>query len=102
MRDSWEAAAGDAPFLIEGSYPEAAPADWALDRDGITLTFHSGHRPIQAYSRALEGAGLLIEAIRETRAPDAAVASAPRERRWQRIPMFGAPARWSSPHTAGS
>jgi SAM-dependent methyltransferase len=79
---------GDAPFLIEGSYLDAAPADWVLDRDGITLTFHSEHRPIEAYSRALETAGLLIEAIRETRAPDAAVAAAPRERRWQRIPMF--------------
>ena len=79
---------GDAPFLIEGSYLDAAPADWVLDRDGITLTFHSEHRPIEAYSRALEAAGLLIEAIRETRAPDAVVAAAPGQRRWQRIPLF--------------
>jgi SAM-dependent methyltransferase len=78
----------DAPFLIGGSYLDAAPADWTLDRGGITMTFHSEHRPLEAYSRALEGAGLLIEAIRETRPSDAAVAAAPRERRWQRIPMF--------------
>ena len=78
----------DAPFLIEGSYLDAAPADWILDRDGITLTFHSEHRPLEAYSRALEAAGLLTEAIREPGAPAAAVAVAPRERRWQRIPMF--------------
>ena len=77
----------DAPFLIEGSYLDAAPADWVLDRDGITLTFHSEHRPIEAYSRALEAAGLLIEAIRETRVPDAVVAAAPGQRRWQRIPL---------------
>jgi hypothetical protein len=38
-------------------------------------------------SRA-ETAGLLIEAIRETRAPDAVVAARPGKRRWQRIPLF--------------
>ncbi len=78
----------DAPFLIEGSYLDTAPADWVLDRDGVTVTFHSEHRPLEAYSRALEDAGLLTEAIRETRAPDALVAAEPNERRWQRIPMF--------------
>ncbi|MGD0244953.1 MAG: class I SAM-dependent methyltransferase [Streptosporangiaceae bacterium] len=78
----------DAPFLIEGSYLDAACADWTLDRGGITMTFHSEHRPLEAYSRALEDAGLLIEAIREPRAADALVATAPRQRRWQRIPMF--------------
>src|SRR6266702_3035677 len=41
----------DAPFLIGGSYLDAAPADWTLDRDGITMTFHSEHRPLEAYSR---------------------------------------------------
>ena len=79
---------GDAPFLIEGSYLDAAPADWVADRGGIQLTFHSEHRPIEAYSRALEAAGLLIEAIRETRTPDGVVAANPGERRWQRIPLF--------------
>jgi SAM-dependent methyltransferase len=79
---------GDAPFLIAGSYLDAAPADWVAERGGIQLTFHSEHRPIEAYSRALEAAGLLIEAIRETRAPDAVVTDAPGNRRWQRIPLF--------------
>ncbi len=79
---------GDAPFLIAGSYLDATPADWVAEWDGIQLTFHSEHRPIEAYSRALEAAGLLIEAIRETRAPDAVVAHAPGKRRWQRIPLF--------------
>ena len=79
---------GDAPFLIEGSYLDTAPADWVADSDGIRMTFHSEHRPLEAYSRALEAAGLLIEAIRETRTPDAAVAADPGKRRWQRIPLF--------------
>jgi SAM-dependent methyltransferase len=78
---------GDAPFLIEGSYLDTAPADWVADWGGITMTFHSEHRPVEAYSRALEAAGLLIEAIRETRAPDPVVAASPGERRWQRIPL---------------
>ena len=83
MREGW-----DAPFLISGSYLDTAPADWVADRDGIRLTFDSEHRPIEAYSRALEAAGLLIEAIRENPAPDAVVAAAPGKRRWQRIPLF--------------
>jgi SAM-dependent methyltransferase len=78
----------DAPFLITGSYLDTAPADWVADRDGIRLTFHSEHRPIEAYSRALEAAGLLIEAIREIPAPAAVVAADPGQRRWQRIPLF--------------
>jgi SAM-dependent methyltransferase len=78
---------GDAPFLIEGSYLDPAPADWVADWGGIQMTFHSEHRPLEAYSFALEAAGLLIEAIRETRAPDALVAVSPGKRRWQRIPL---------------
>jgi SAM-dependent methyltransferase len=78
---------GDAPFLIEGSYLDTAPADSVAEAGGVTLTFHSEHRPIEAYSHALEAAGLLIEAIREPRAPDALLADAPGKRRWQRIPL---------------
>lgn len=78
---------GDSPFLIKGSYLDTARADWVLDRGGVRMTFHSEHRPIEAYSRALEAAGLLIEAIREPRAPDAMVAASPAGRRWQRLPL---------------
>jgi len=81
---SFQGRDGDAPFLIEGSYLDTGPADWG----GIQMTFHSEHRPVEAYSRALETAGLLIEAIRETRAPDAVAAASPGKRRWQRIPLF--------------
>ncbi|MDQ2812453.1 MAG: class I SAM-dependent methyltransferase [Actinomycetota bacterium] len=77
-----------APFVIDGSYLDQAPADWVADRGGIQLTFHSEHRPIEAYSRALETAGLLIEAIREVRASDEVVTDHPDSRRWQRIPLF--------------
>jgi SAM-dependent methyltransferase len=77
-----------APFVITGSYAEAAPVTAVADRAGIRLTFHSEHRPLEAYSRALEGAGLLIEAIREARVSDARAAADPAQRRWARIPLF--------------
>jgi SAM-dependent methyltransferase len=85
---SFPARGADVPFVIDGSYLDQAPTDWVADRDGLRLTFHSEHRPIEAYSRALEAAGLLIEAIREVRAPDELVAAEPDKRRWQRIPLF--------------
>jgi hypothetical protein len=58
-----------------------------IDRNGVRLTFHSEHRPLECYSQALEGAGLVIEAIREPRAPDELVTAQPTARRWQRIPL---------------
>jgi SAM-dependent methyltransferase len=84
---SFESRAGEAPFTIAGSYLDPGPADSVIDRGGVRLTFHSEHRPLQAYSQALETAGLLIEAIREPRAPDELVGGRPAERRWQRIPL---------------
>jgi SAM-dependent methyltransferase len=77
-----------APFVISGSYLDRAPTAGTASRGDITLTFHSEHRSLETYSRALEEAGLLIEAIRETRVPDEVVERDPAARRWQRIPMF--------------
>jgi hypothetical protein len=65
-----------------------APAEWVAERDGIRMVFHSEHRPLEAYGRALEAAGLLIEAIREPKVPDELIARQPGQRRWQRIPLF--------------
>ena len=84
---SFQSRDGDAPFTIAGSYLDPGPADWVIDRGGVRLTFHSEHRPLESYSRALEAAGLLVEAIREPRAPDELVAGQPTARRWQRIPL---------------
>ena len=76
------------PFVIAGSYADAAPVADAVDRDGYRLTFHSEHRPLEAYSRALEAAGLLTEAIREARLSEEAAERDPEHRRWARIPLF--------------
>lgn len=80
--------ADDAPFVITGSYLQPAPLTMLAERDGFTLTFHSEHRPLQAYARAAEQAGLLIETLREVAVPAAVAAAGQRGRRWQRIPLF--------------
>ncbi len=77
----------DSEFLIRGSYlDESRYSDW-FERAGLAMTFHSRHRPLEAYSIALEKAGFLIEAIREHRVPEHAAAK-PSARRWQRLPLF--------------
>jgi SAM-dependent methyltransferase len=78
----------DAPFVISGSYLEPAPVTMVVDRGGIRMTFHSEHRPLEAYSRALEAAGLRIEAIREVGSPSEVVARDPAQQRWRRVPLF--------------
>ena len=77
-----------APFVISGSYLDTAPLTMVADRGGIRLTFHSEHRPLEAYTQAMEASGLLIEAIREVKPPDQLAARDPAARRWQRIPLF--------------
>jgi ubiquinone/menaquinone biosynthesis C-methylase UbiE len=72
----------DRPYLQTWRYPDE------LRRQGLEMTFHTEHRPIEAYSKALEDAGFVIEAIREPM-PDAETAEAdPHEARWRRIPNF--------------
>jgi SAM-dependent methyltransferase len=71
----------DNPFVIRGSYLTPFRYADSLERDGLTMTFHSFHRPLEAYSRALDSAGFLIEAIREVTDDDPAD-------RWHRIPLF--------------
>ncbi len=77
-----------APFVISGSYMQAAPLRMVVYRGGIRLTFHSEHRPLASYTRALEAGGLLIEAIREVRPPRHLAERDPAAGRWQRIPLF--------------
>ena len=75
------------PFVIEGSYLETSYYTDKLERDGLTMTFTSAHRPLEAYVEALAGAGLLIERLREPGVPEAAIGQ-PATRRWQRLPLF--------------
>ena len=57
-----------------------------IRRDGLDITFVGAHRPIETYAHALADAGLLIERLREPAVPEAV--TTPRNRRWQRLPLF--------------
>jgi SAM-dependent methyltransferase len=52
----------------------------AIERNGLEFTFAGWCYPLEAYTRALEEAGLLIEAMREP--------SDPAGGRWAQVPMF--------------
>ncbi len=77
----------DSDFLIRGSYLDEVRYLDRFERAGLEITFHSLHRPLETYSLALENAGFVMEAIREHRVPEHAVAR-PSSRRWQRLPLF--------------
>ena len=83
----FEASAADARFVISGDYLRPFRYSETVERDGLSMTFHSEHRPIEAYFVALEEAGLLVETLREPSVPDQSIDS-PAERRWQRLPLF--------------
>jgi SAM-dependent methyltransferase len=71
----------DRPFVIDGSYLESERYVDSVTRDGLTVTFHSEHRPLQAYTEALADAGFVIERLREPTDPNPA-------KPWRRIPLF--------------
>src|SRR5207253_10004226 len=77
----------DSPFVIDASYLDSFRYVFPIERNGLSMDFHSDHRSLETYSRAIEKAGLLIEAIREPRVPDQAIHK-DRDKRWQRLPLF--------------
>ena len=77
----------DAPFIIRGEYLRPFHYVDVMERDGLTMTFHSQHRPLETYFMALDDAGLLVEALREPSVPEHAIDSEA-ARRWQRLPLF--------------
>jgi SAM-dependent methyltransferase len=77
-----------APYIVTGSYFEGPDRVWESDRDGIVFGFVDRVIPFERYTRALEGAGLLIEALREPAPSPDFVADAPSMGRHLRIPLF--------------
>jgi SAM-dependent methyltransferase len=75
----------DAPFVIAGSYLGRHRVDEPFERDGLQMHFTGWRYPIEAYARALEDAGLLIDRLRE---PAAAGTARPGDERWRRLPNF--------------
>ena len=74
-------AEADSPWVMTGSYFAVRSYSDDVERDGLRMTFTSVHRPLEAFSRALEGAGLLVEAVREVSPQDPST-------RWSRLPGF--------------
>jgi SAM-dependent methyltransferase len=77
----------DSPFVIDASYLDEFHYADDIEWNGLRMVFHSKHRPLEAYSRALEECGFLIDAIREHRIPEEGFSS-DKSARWQRIPYF--------------
>jgi SAM-dependent methyltransferase len=67
-------------FAITESYLDRRWVSAAMERKGLAFTFEGWCFPLEAYARALEEAGLLIEAVREPADPAGG--------RWARVPMF--------------
>ena len=84
---SFVAREATSPFVIEGSYLDERQVAGTFTRAGLTMTFASVHRPLQAYTRALADAGLLVEELHEIGEPRDSLAAAS-SGRWARIPNF--------------
>ncbi len=81
---AFESREPDARFVIEGSYFGRRRFEGTFERDGLTITFRGWAYPLEAYARALEEAGFLIEALREP--PYVPPDGIPH--RWSRLPNF--------------
>ena len=80
----WTSQDDDASFVVERSYFAEHAYEETFARDGLTFTFRSRSYPLEAYTRAVERAGFLLEALREPPAPPAQRGHG----RYSRLPMF--------------
>jgi ubiquinone/menaquinone biosynthesis C-methylase UbiE len=74
----------DAIFEVTGTYFGRRRFEGVEARDGLTMRFRGWSYALEDYARALEGAGFLLERIREP-VPDA---TTPLLLRWRRVPLF--------------
>jgi len=75
-------------FVIRGSYFEPEAKLWESDRDGIRVSFLDRSLPLERLVHGCEGAGLLVEAVREPRPSIDFVAANPGAERRLRVPLF--------------
>jgi SAM-dependent methyltransferase len=71
----------DETFVVRGSYFGRRAVDVGVEHDGLRMRFTGWAYSLEAYARALEGSGFLIETLRE---PPAVREGSP----WRRIPNF--------------
>jgi SAM-dependent methyltransferase len=74
----------DAPFVLRPRYFESEQVDDTVEVGGLTMRFRGRTWSLEHYARALEGAGLRIEALREPRP----TGGGERFGRRLRVPMF--------------
>lgn len=78
---------GDGVFFVD-AYRGRRRYDQVWERHGVAMRFVGWCHPLEGYTRALEEAGFLIEAIREPLADRERVAKRPKAARRRRIPNF--------------
>jgi SAM-dependent methyltransferase len=91
------------PLFAAGAWtdPDSVDSSFAIDdyfngptkktdseRDGIRVTFYDRPIALSRYAAAIEGAGLLIEALREPVPDDAYVRDRPLSARLRRVPIY--------------
>jgi SAM-dependent methyltransferase len=78
----------DARFIMETSYLASHRYQDSIEREGLRMTFNSRHWPLEAYFRALESSGFVVEALTEPTVDEASVAERADRARWRRLPLF--------------
>ncbi len=78
----------DARYVIDGSYLETHRYQDSIEREGLRMTFNSRHWPLEAYFRALEKGGFVVEALAESTVDEGSVAERADRARWRRLPLF--------------
>jgi ubiquinone/menaquinone biosynthesis C-methylase UbiE len=78
----------DARFVIDTAYLEARRYQDVIEREGLRMTFNSRHWPLEAYFRALQGSGFVVEALKEPTENAESVGERVARARWQRLPLF--------------
>jgi SAM-dependent methyltransferase len=76
-------------LTIEGSYFERREFMVADEIDGVRVEMYSEHRPLEAYTLALQAAGFVLEAVREPRPFEDVIRSdgSGISEKWRRIPL---------------
>lgn len=82
----WRKAAHGKEFALWAPYFESTRYELKLARNGLVLPLTGCHHPLERYTRALESAGFLIEALREPRPDDGWAATGELVSRWQGVP----------------
>lgn len=75
-----------APFVLKGTYFGRQRFEGVEERDGLQMHFAGWSQPLEAYTGALEKAGLAITSLREP-IPDRSEGQE-RLKQWTRVPLF--------------